>query len=819
MKTEKLVYSFHRKINYGNLGGETMKGISMFGCRENNLKNVDVVIPYSKIVCFIGVSGSGKSTLVFDTLYAEGKRRYIESLGVSEAYYMSKIKKPDADYFIGLPPAIALTQSGTNRNPRSSVGTISQASYYLQVLFSSCGIDTDNMHREMTPSMFNLNSPHGVCIECDGTGEILDFDELLIWPDQELSVAEGGLKLGGAKKGTTKYKFLDSFLKQYGCDVNTPIKCFSNELKVALLFGQKKNKKFKIEFPGIINDSEKIYKTTKSMDVRKDLERFMKRSVCSCCGGTGYNPDILDVKIGQKNIVSYMDMSIEELVNFWDNYSFLDDRDIIWNQIKKKFLKILHQCVDLGIGYLALSRKATTLSGGELQRLKIVSQISSEISGVVYVLDEPSVGLHASDIDKVLKAIRELHDVGNKNTIVLVEHTAKMIIAADYIYELGPGAGENGGEIIAKGTVEDVCHDSKSISGKYLEGICVAGEPNENFSYRLKDVIGLRHVTANNLRNISVDIPLGGMVCITGVSGSGKTSLIFDAFFQSMYYKRNIGLENIEGREKIKNIVLCDQSSIGKSSRSCPITYLDIYTSIRRLFAKEELAKKRKFKESLFSFNVDGGRCEKCKGEGVLKVNMGFLPEMEVICDVCGGKKFKENILEVKYKGLSIYEVLELSVVQAKDFFVNEKNIIIKLEAMEKVGLGYLKLGQSTSTLSGGESQRLKLAAEIAKTNAKGTLLIFDEPTKGLHFEDVKRLLNVMKELVKVGNTLWIIEHNLDIIASSDYVIDIGPGAGRFGGNIVGKGTPRELAQLNTPTGKELMKYYKRYSNFGTDIL
>lgn len=786
-----------------------MNGISMYGCRENNLKNVDITIPYSKIVCFIGVSGSGKSTLVFDTLYAEGKRRYIESLGVNEAYYLSKIKKPEADHFVGVPPAIALVQSRTNRNPRSTVGTISQISYYLQSLFSSCGQKPEWMHKELAPSMFNLNSPQGVCPECGGNGEIMEFDETLIWPNQELSVAKGGLKLGGAKQGTTKYTFLDSFLKQYGCNVDTPIKEFPNELKVALLFGQKKNRKFKLEYPGIINDSERLYKTTKSMDVKEDLERFMKKMPCENCGGTGYHPDILDVTIDGENIDYYMNLSMDELADFFENYSFHDQRDIMWRQIKNTFLKNLYQCINLGIGYLSLGRKATTLSGGEVQRLKIAAQISSEISGVVYVLDEPSSGLHASDIGKVLDAVKMLNCTGDKNTVVLVEHTVKLIKESDYIFEVGPGAGEQGGEIIAQGTVDEICRNKASISGKYLTGECIVGMPELSHTFTPNGILRLHHVTANNLKNISVDIPLGGMVCVTGVSGSGKTSLIFDSFYQSIYHQRNIGLENIEGRENIKKLILCDQSSIGKSSRSCPVTYLDIYMPIRKLFANQELAKKRKYKETHFSFNVAGGRCEACKGEGVLKVNMGFLPDMTVICDQCEGRRFKRETLEIKYKGMSIYDVLEMSVSNAKDFFKEENGICSKLEAMEKVGLGYLKLGQPTSTLSGGESQRLKLAAEIGKANSKGTLFIFDEPTKGLHFEDVKQLLKVMKELVRIGNSLLIVEHNLDVIVSCDHIIDIGPGAGRFGGYIIGEGSPGEIAKLETPTGKEIRAYFQ----------
>lgn len=525
-----------------------MEGISMYGCRENNLKNVNVTIPYGKIVSFIGVSGSGKSTLVFDTLYAEGKRRYMESLGVNESYFLSKIKKPDADYFEGLPPAIALVQNRTNRNPRSTVGTISQMGYYLQVLFSTCGGSNNSI--KLTPAMFNLNSPDGICEYCDGMGEILEFDELLIWPNQELSIAQGGLKLGGPKVGTTKFKFMDSFVRQYGCDVNTPIKDYPNELKVALLFGQKKNKQYKVEFPGIIRDSEIQYKTTKSFDVKENLEKFMIKSSCSECHGSGYKKEILECLIDGHNIDYFMHLSLEELLNFLDNYSFNDQRDEIFKQIKGKFLRSLKLCIELGIGYLTMARKANTLSGGEAQRLKIVAQISSEISGVVYVLDEPSSGLHAFDIEKVLKAIQNLNNIGNKNTIVLVEHTKKIINASDYIFEVGPKAGEYGGEIIAEGDVESIINNPLSLSGKYLANKEFASIPNFNEHLKNYDSIYLNNVTMNNLKNISLEIPLNSMVTITGISGSGKTSLVFDSLYQSLMLNRNIGLESIEGREK-----------------------------------------------------------------------------------------------------------------------------------------------------------------------------------------------------------------------------------------------------------------------------
>ncbi|MCM1500073.1 MAG: excinuclease ABC subunit UvrA [Clostridium sp.] len=787
-----------------------MNGISMYGCKENNLKNIDVTIPYSKIVCFIGVSGSGKSTVVFDTLYAEGKRRYIESLGVNESYFLSKIKKPDADYFVGIPPAIALVQNSAVRNSRSTVGSISQIAYFLQVLFSSCGENRGKL--TLTPSMFNLNSPAGGCEECNGTGEILRFDETLIWPDQKLSMAKGGIKLSGAKPGSMKMNFYNSFLQQYGFDVNTPIENYSNEVKVALLFGQKKNKKYKVEFPGIICESEKQYKTTKSLKTREKLESFMTKSKCEGCSGTGYNPKILDITIAGRNIDYYMNLPIEEMLLVMEKMHFDDSRDNIFEQIKGKFFRNLRLCVDLGVGYLSLARKSTTLSGGEIQRLKLVSQISSEISGVVYVLDEPSCGLHMSDIDKVLKAICKLNNIGNKNTVVLVEHTAKIINACDYIFEIGPGAGVNGGKIVSQGTVEEIKNDANSISGKYLSGKERASKVNYNNDYIIGKSLKLINVNSNNLKNINIEIPLGAMVCFTGVSGSGKTSLVFDSLYQSLHYKKNIGLENVENRDLVKHIVLCDQSPIGKSSRSCPVTYLDIWEAIRKIFSEQEKAKKMKISDSMFSFNVDGGRCEKCKGEGYVKINMGFLPEMPVICDMCDGKRFKSKILDVKYKNLSIFDVLELSVDEAIGYFAENQTVKLKLLAIQRVGLGYIKLGQSTSTLSGGESQRLKLAAEIAKTNTAGTMVIFDEPTKGLHFQDVKKLLSVMRELVKKGNSLLIIEHNLDVISSCDYVIDIGPGGGRNGGCVVGVGTPMQISKKNTVTGKVLNEYYNNLS-------
>lgn len=785
-----------------------MDGIKMIGCKENNLKNIDIIIPYSKITTFIGVSGSGKSSIVFDTLFAEGKRRYIESLGVSESFFLSKQQKPNADCFIGLPPAIALAQNKTSRNPRSNVGTITQAAYYIQLLFSSCGDYSGDSSENLVPSMFNLNSPSGMCYECNGTGRIMQFDETLIWPNQELSIIQGGLKLGGPAKGTKKMMFFDSFLKQYGCTINTPIVHFPNELKVALLFGQKKTKKYKVEFPGIIPSYEKIYNTTKSIDVHNEIEKYMTKHNCHNCMGTGYNPDSLRITVNGLNIAEVMDFTIDNLMSFVRSLEFLDYRRDLFNRIFENLSKILQQCISLGVGYLSLNRPSTTLSGGELQRLHMISQISSQMSGVVYVLDEPSSGMHQSDINKLLKAIKQLNSIGNKNTIVMVEHTKSLINASDYIYEIGPGAGEKGGRIIASGSPASIWNNTNSISGKYLSGHYIPKTINNSMNCEYEKSIILKGVNSHNLKKVNVEIPLNKMSCITGVSGSGKTSLIFDAFYQTAQSGKCIHMDAIYGLENINRVIICDQSHIGTSSRSCPVTYSEVYEHIRKLFASQKKAQINKFSEKYFSFNISNGQCPKCKGEGKIYINMGFLPDMSIICDECGGKRFKKNVLDIKLKGKNISEVLEMSIDESISFFDGETKILSKLIPIQEVGLGYIKLGQPTNTLSGGETQRLKLAYEMSKVKNKNNIILFDEPSRGLHFEDVDKLLSIMRRLVEQGHTVVVVEHNLDIISSSDYVIDIGPYAAENGGKICGKGTPKEISKLKTPTGIALSNYY-----------
>ena len=774
-------------------------GIRMIGCRENNLKNVDVCIPYSKIVSFIGVSGSGKSSLVFDTLFAEGKRRYIESLGINESYFINKQGRPDA--------RLGKRRQHNAKAGRSTAGTISQAAYYIQLLFARCG-DSRNRNEQLAPSMFNLNSPAGVCSECGGEGSIVEFDETRIWPNQDLSISENGILLGVGKPGTTKYNFMLSFIKQFGCEATTPIRCYSNELKVALLYGQKKTKQFRVAYPGIIPSYEQTYRTTKSVKTREEIEKYMRRSVCNCCKGTGYRPESLDVTIAGKNIADVMHMDIDTLNEFLHGLIFQGEQQAFFQQIAPNLFKIIDGCRELGIGYLSFDRKASSLSGGEFQRLHLVSQISSQISGVVYVLDEPSAGMHASDIEKLLSAIRKLNQSGNQNTIIMVEHTRELINASDYLFELGPGAGAFGGQVIAEGTPNQLWENPSSLSGPYLAGRRTSGQPNRSDFCEYDKSLRIIGACSHNLKSVDVEIPLNKFVCFTGVSGSGKTSLLFDSFLQSIQNKRATNLKLIEGMEGIRKVIVCDQSPIGVSTRSCPVTYLNFYQNIREKFANTQMAKKRKWTEKYFSFNLEAGHCPRCNGVGRLEVDMAFLPSESVVCDLCGGQRFRKEILEIQYRGKSISDVLNMDITEALSFFEDDAVIVRKLQSLIQVGLDYLTLGQSTNTLSGGETQRLKLAAEMSKPRFRDTLFIFDEPSRGLHFEDVKKLIELFKAIVSEQNTVLIIEHNLDIISTADYVIDLGPYAGNWGGEVCGTGTPYQISLESTPTGTALAKFF-----------
>lgn len=812
----------------------------MYGCRENNLKNIDIVIPYSKVTVLTGVSGSGKSTIAYDTLFSEGKRRYIESLGVNESYFLSKTKKPSADLIIGVPPTISLEQNKYIRNPRSTVGTISQINPYLQLLFSTCGAlicascQQNNKStivianktscmvcgkkiNSFSPSMFSVNSPSGMCFDCEGSGEIMDFDETLIWPDQNLSVGEKGLKLGGPTPGTTKYIFFNSFLKQFGVSIDTPIKNFTNDVKVALLFGVKKSKKFKLEFPGIINEYKKIFKTTKSIKMHTEIQKCMTKAICSTCKGTGLNEKSLAVKINQKNIIEFQKLTISKLKQELCSLVFNDYRDEVFSNIKSKIIETLEILNDLGLGYLTLERKIITLSGGEMQRTRLAAQISSQISGIVYILDEPSIGMHHCDTYKLINTIDKLKHIGNGNTIVLVEHDLNIIKNADYVFDIGPGAGKLGGKIVAHGTPKEIEKNKDSITGKYLSGECIASTPNYSKKYNLNqkhiEIIGAK---ANNLKNISLRIPLNCLVGITGVSGSGKSSLVCDSFCDVLklkeYAQTNHITKEIVGYDLINRIIMSDQSPIGKSSRSNPATYSGAYPLIRDIFAKTDTAKKNGFDQGYFSFNSEKGHCKECKGKGYIEVDMSFMNGLKLPCDSCSGQRFLKKILDIDYMGKNINDILNMTVVEGLLFFENYNKITKKLKPIVDVGLGYLQLGQKTSTLSGGESQRLKLAKELTKKKVNNTLFIFDEPSTGLHFEDIIGLLGIFKKLISQGNSIILIEHNLDIIATCDYLIDLGPNGGEEGGEIVGIGTPLEISNFKTLTGKALAEYYNNIS-------
>lgn len=814
-----------------------MDGIELYGCRENNLKNVDLIIPYSKLTVFTGVSGSGKSSIAFNTLFAEGKRRYIESLGVSESYFLSKVKKPDADLIVGVPPTISLEQNKYIRNPRSSVGTISQINPYLQLLFSTCGsyncescLDNNqkaiiiaNKHfcpccgrnvGSFSASMFSVNSPSGMCHACEGTGIILDFDETLIWPNQNLSISENGLKLGGPSRGTTKYQFFDSFLRQFGVTIETPIKDFPNELKVALLFGVKKTKKFKLGFPGIINEYQKIYKTTKSIKMHENIKKYMVKNVCDACNGTGLNESALKVLINNYNIVSLQSLSLNEFSKELRILSFNDYRDKVAPNIIDKITNTLDILIDLGLGYLTLNRKIVTLSGGEMQRIRLAAQISSQISGVVYILDEPSIGMHQRDIQKLIKTIKKLNRIGNRNTIVLVEHDRDLINESDYIFDIGPGAGNLGGEIIASGSPQEIKLNENSITGKYLSGKSKISTPNYSNKFEFCNYIEIIGANANNLKDISLKIPINVLVGITGVSGSGKTSLICDSFhdvvIRKQYGNTNNITKQINGLNLVNRIVFTDQSPIGKSSRSAPVTYCGAYPLIRDLFAKTQSAQKLRYDQSYFSFNSKKGCCKECGGKGYLDFDMTFMEGLKLPCDFCLNKRFIREVLEIKYEGKNIDDILNMTVDEAVAFFNNEEGLVRKLNPIIDVGLGYLKLGQQTSTLSGGEAQRLKLAKELSKKRIDNTMFIFDEPTTGLHFQDISKLLDVFKKLLNKGNSIVLIEHNIDVIVACDYVIDLGPDGGEKGGEIVGAGTPLEISRFETHTGRALSDHFNR---------
>ena len=930
------------------------------GARENNLKNVDVTIPRDKLVVLTGLSGSGKSSLAFDTIYAEGQRRYVESLSSYARMFLGQMEKPDVDYIDGLSPAISIDQKTTSKNPRSTVGTVTEIYDYLRLLWArvgtphcpKCGkeirqqtidqiIDqvlslpegtriqvmapvirgkkgehakifedakrsgyvrarvdgnlyeldeeikleknkkhtieivvdrliirpdiqqrlTDSVEtasgltgglvvvnllreerdltfsqnyacedcgisiEELTPRMFSFNNPFGACPTCTGLGSQLKVDPELIVPDKSLSILEGAIQASGWNNirgdGISRMYF-DALAKKYHFSLTDPWETLPEDVRSIILYGtggeklelhydQPRGKGVLYQpFEGICNNVERRYKETQSDASKRELEELMAECPCPTCKGKRLKKESLAVTVGDKDIDALTRMSVVDELQWVDRLELTHQQHLIADRILKEIKSRLGFLQSVGLGYLTLSRSAGTLSGGESQRIRLATQIGSSLMGVLYILDEPSIGLHQRDNDKLLATLQNLRDLGN--TLLVVEHDEDTMRAADYIIDVGPGAGVHGGEIVAAGTPEEVMNTPGSITGDYLSGrrkIPVPKERRTGNGKHLK-VIG---AAENNLHHIDVDFPLGTFICVTGVSGSGKSSLINEILYKKLGADLNRVKvrpgkhDRIEGEEFLDKVIDIDQSPIGRTPRSNPATYTGLFNDIRELFASTQDAKARGYGPGRFSFNTRGGRCEACQGDGLLKIEMHFLPDIYVPCEVCKGKRYNRETLEVHYKGKNIYEVLEMTVDEALPFFENLPRIYNRLKTLEEVGLGYVKLGQASTTLSGGEAQRVKLATELSKRSTGKTIYILDEPTTGLHSYDVQRLIDVLQKLVDAGNTVVVIEHNLDVIKTADYIIDLGPEGGDGGGTIVCTGTPEEVAQCERSyTGKYLKR-------------
>ena len=928
------------------------------GAKENNLKNIDVEIPRDKLVVLTGLSGSGKSSLAFDTIYAEGQRRYIESLSSYARMFLGQMEKPNVESIEGLSPAISIDQKTTSKNPRSTVGTVTEIYDYLRLLYARIGIphcpvcgreikqqtvdqivdsimslpegtkfqilspvvrgkkgehakelanalkagfvraridgevtelvedmklpktykhtieiivdrlvvkegirtrladsiETTTQHSggnviidvigdkeylyslnyacpehgisidELSPRMFSFNNPYGACQTCTGLGTFMKVNPDLVIPNRNLSIADGAICASGwgkAEKGSISGMYYTALGKQYGFTLKTPIKDISEDGVHAILYGTENKLKmtrptlygagtYMSEFEGVINNLERRYKETTSDWARWEIEQVMTACKCPDCKGTRLKPEILSVTVGGKNISEFCDMSIVKAIEFINNLELTEKEQFIAESILKEINSRLNFLKSVGLEYLTLSRSSGTLSGGESQRIRLATQIGSSLMGVVYILDEPSIGLHQRDNDKLLGTLQRLRDLGN--TLIVVEHDEDTMRAADYIVDIGPGAGVHGGEVVCSGTVDDIIGCKDSLTGMYLSGKRKIPVPK----IRRKgngNILTVKGAAENNLKNIDVNFPLGCFTCITGVSGSGKSSLINEILYKNLANelngaKKSVGkFKEILGLEHLDKVIDIDQSPIGRTPRSNPATYTGVFTDIRELFAQTQDAKVRGYNSGRFSFNVKGGRCEACQGDGIVKIEMHFLADVYVPCDVCKGARYNRETLEVKYKGKSIYDVLEMTVEEALEFFGSIPKIKRKLQTLYDVGLGYVKLGQSATTLSGGEAQRVKLSTELSKRSTGKTVYILDEPTTGLHSADVHKLIEVLQKLVDNGNTVIVIEHNLDVIKTADHIIDLGPEGGDKGGKIVTCGTPEEVAKCKKSyTGQYLKK-------------
>lgn len=929
-----------------------MDKIEVRGARTHNLKNIDIVLPRDKLVVITGLSGSGKSSLAFDTLYAEGQRRYVESLSAYARQFLSMMEKPDVDHIEGLSPAISIEQKSTSHNPRSTVGTITEIYDYLRLLFARVGIpkcpehdvalnaqtvsqmvdrvlempagtklmllapvvqdrkgehvktleglcaqgfiraridgdvcdltdpptldlhkkhtievvvdrfkvrddlqlrlaesfetaltlssgsakvaymDDDEKHKdeivfsanfacphcgysitELEPRIFSFNNPAGACQTCDGLGTRQFFDPHRVVGNNEISLSGGAIR-GWDKRSYYYFQMLQSVADHYGFDLNTPFEELDKKAKDIVLNGSKGTSiKFKYinergdimerkhPFEGIIPNMERRYRETESNTVREELGKYMSHQHCSTCSGTRLRLEARNVFIDGTTLPEVAEMSIAECLELFSNLELTGQRAAIADKILKEIKDRLAFLVNVGLNYLSLSRSADTLSGGEAQRIRLASQIGAGLVGVMYVLDEPSIGLHQRDNARLLETLRHLRDLGN--TVIVVEHDEDAIKEADYIVDIGPGAGVHGGEIIAQGSLQDIMNSEQSLTGKYLSGREFIEIPKKRNSTNGREWVTLTGATGNNLQSVDLKIPQGLMTCITGVSGSGKSTLINDTFYRIAQRELNRATTNepapyksITGLEHMDKVVDIDQSPIGRTPRSNPATYAGIFTPIREIFAGTQEARSRGYKPGRFSFNVKGGRCEACQGDGLIKVEMHFLPDVYVPCDVCTGKRYNRETLEIRYKNKNIHEILEMTVEDARDFFDAIPAINRKLQTLMDVGLSYIRLGQSATTLSGGEAQRVKLAKELSKRDTGQTLYILDEPTTGLHFHDIKQLLEVLHRLRDHGNTVVVIEHNLDVVKTADWVIDLGPEGGSGGGLIIAEGTPEEICKV-----------------------
>lgn len=939
---------------------DNKKYIKIRGAAEHNLKNIDIDIPRDEFVVLTGLSGSGKSSLAFDTIYAEGQRRYMESLSSYARQFLGQMEKPQVESLEGLPPAISIDQKSTNRNPRSTVGTVTEIYDYLRLLFARAGIphcpkcgreikkqtvdemvdkimalpertkiqvlapvvrgrkgrhekvlegakrsgyvrvrvdgnmyelteditlDKNIKHNieivvdrlairegmekrlndsidnalkladglmiidvidgepmtfsqhfscpdcgisidEIQPRSFSFNNPFGACPDCYGLGYKMEFDEDLMIPDKSLSINQGAIVVLGWQSANDGKSFANAILKalgkKYNFDLDTPFEDYPQEIHDILIHGtngvsvpvhyrgQRGEGVYDIAFEGLIRNVERRYRETSAESTKAEYETYMRITPCKNCGGQRLKKESLAVTIADKNIYEMTEMPVRDLREFLENVELSEMQHKIGDEILKEIKGRLKFLVDVGLDYLSLSRATGTLSGGEAQRIRLATQIGSGLVGVAYILDEPSIGLHQNDNDKLLATLKHLRDLGN--SLIVVEHDEDTMRAADFIVDIGPGAGAHGGEVIATGTAEDIMKNPNSITGKYLSGEIKIPVPKT----RRKPSGWLKIVGAkeNNLKNINVKIPTGVLTCVTGVSGSGKSSLVNEILYKSLAKQLNRARyipgkhKTIEGVEQLDKIIDIDQSPIGRTPRSNPATYTGVFDTIRDLFANTMDAKERGYKKGRFSFNVKGGRCEACSGDGILKVEMHFLPDVYVPCEVCGGKRYNRETLEVKYKGKSIYDVLDMTVEEALDFFKNVPKIHNKIQTLYDVGLSYIKLGQPSTTLSGGEAQRIKLATELSKRSTGRTIYVLDEPTTGLHFADVHKLVEILQRLAAEGNTVVVIEHNLDVIKTADYIIDMGPDGGDRGGTVVVSGTPEEVAKHPT---SYTAKYVKQY--------